>query len=228
MLTKYMAWRKEKDIDNIIKTDFSAIDQSATEHWKHGYFCLSKDGVPVYIEKYGKNIKKMVTEFTSEQMEAYLINSYEYMIYVVFPECSRLAGKRVDKIVTILDLSEFGMSAKVAAKKLLDVGSEITKNYYPGVDSTMFVINCGFMTRTFFRAWAEPNRHVLSSDYKKEVEKMVDFALLPREIGGDIDKEIYQDGGPWVEYGKRCKAQGTYFPGGDFSSDPWKKSMTQK
>ena len=222
MFEKYVVWRKEKNVDNIIQQDFSAIDKSAHEHWKHGYFCVSKTGAPVYIEKYGKNIKKMLTPENKADMEAYLINSYEYMIHVVFPACSKLAGRRIDKIVTILDLDEFGFGAKVAAKSLMNIGSEITKNYYPCLDSTMLIINTGFMTRTFLSAWSEPNRHLFSSDFKSEVEKYVDFAEMPKELKGDVAREIYDDQGPWVEYGEKCKEQGTYFVDREFCSDPWK------
>ena len=72
------------------------------DSFPHGYYGVTKEGVPIYIERYAKiDIDKMLKEFSEEQLTNYYINSYLTLIYVILPECSRLAGKRIDRCFTI-------------------------------------------------------------------------------------------------------------------------------
>ena len=102
MFTKFLLWRAEKQVSLLITKNFTNIKEFAPENWEHGYYSTSKDGYPVYIERYGKtNVPKLLSTFTEENLKEYFTNSYEVMIHCIWPECSRKAGRRIDKIITI-------------------------------------------------------------------------------------------------------------------------------
>jgi len=54
MWEKFINWRKDFDVDNAIKIDYQPMKDFAKENWIHGYYSVSRDGNPVYIERYEK------------------------------------------------------------------------------------------------------------------------------------------------------------------------------
>jgi hypothetical protein len=233
MWENFINWRKEKNVDNGIQLDFSAMRQMATDSWEHGYYSTSRDGYPVYIERYAKtDIDLLLKTFTNDQLKSYYTNSYEQMIHCIWPECSRAVGRRIDRTVTILDVKGFGVMrmTKSDTRAFLNMATQVAQDYYPECQGKMFIINTGM---TFSALWAivklwldEKTRKkitVLGSKYMKELSKYVDPANLPKSMGGENSKEVYQANGPWTEYVAKCNEEKTYFADGVVQGDPWKE-----
>jgi len=187
----------------------------------------------VYIERYAKtDIDKLLKTFTEREIKEYYTNSYECMIHCIWPECSRVSGRRIDAIITILDVKGFGIMRmmKNDTRAFLKMASQVAQDYYPECQGKMFIINTGM---TFSALWAvvklmldQKTRDkicVLGSKFMKEITKYVDPDNLPKSIGGNNPNEIYDAVGPWTDYVKKCKEQMNYFPDGVIQGDPWKE-----
>jgi hypothetical protein len=61
MFDNYHKWALENNVINMIKGDYSAIDDMTPTIFPHGYYGVTKEGVPVYIERYAKiDIPQMI------------------------------------------------------------------------------------------------------------------------------------------------------------------------
>lgn len=233
MFTNFINWRQENDVDNAISTDFTEIREFAKLNWEHGYYGVSRDGYPVYIERYEKtDIDKILKTYSEQQLTRYYVNSYELMLHCIWSEASRAAGRRIDAVVTILDLKNFGVMRmlKSDTRKFLSMATSVAQDYYPECQGKMFIINTGM---TFSALWAviklmldsktRDKISVLGGKFMKEISKYVDPANLPKSLGGTCEKEIHEGGGPWKEYMAECTAKKNYFPDGVVQGDPWKE-----
>jgi len=88
-------------------------------------------------------------------------------------------------------LKDFSNSSISNAKILLDIAKGIKDKYYPGIESKMYIINVGFFTKGLLKFFLDDSMEVLGSDYKKIIEKVIDFKYMPRDLKGEVDKEIY-------------------------------------
>lgn len=233
MFETFINWRKSFNTDHMIENDFSQIDSFSKDNWEHGYYSTTRDGYPVYIERYAKtDINKVLTTYTTEQIQQYYVNSYEIMLHCIWPECSRVAGRRIDALVTILDFKGLGIGRMLKAdtRAFLGLATGICQDYYPECSGKMFLINTSM---TFGALWAilklminkktRDKISVLGSKYMKEVNKFVDMDNLPKSMGGNNPKEIYETAGPWSAYTAECINKKTYFADGIVQGDPWKE-----
>jgi len=233
MFTNFVEWRKQHDVDNAIKRDYSPIIDFAKVYWEHSYYSVSRDGYPVYIERYAKtDIDKLLKSFSEKQIKEYYSNSYECMIHCIWPECSRVAGRRIDAIVTILDVKGLGVMRmmKSDTRAFLAMASQVAQDYYPECQGKMFIINTGM---TFSALWAviklmldqktRDKISVLGTKFYKELTKYVSPENIPETMGGECKKDLFDAPGPWTSYTKSCYKEGTYFADGVKQGDPWKE-----
>ncbi len=110
MFTNFLNWRKEKNVDNILKT-FTFDEASAVKDvYPHGYHNLDRLGRPIYIERLGNlKLETLMGAITEERLQLHYIFEYENLLKLRFPVCSELAGRRVEQGLTILDLHGFTM-----------------------------------------------------------------------------------------------------------------------
>jgi len=234
MWEKFITWRKEFGTDTMIENDFKYIDDFSKQYWHKGYYSVTKDGYPVYIERYEKtDIDKVLTNFSDDEIKKYYVNSYEMMIHCIWPECSRVAGKRIDALVTILDFKGLGIMRmlKSDTRKFLGIATSICQDYYPECSGKMFLVNTGM---TFNALWAviklmldsktRDKIKVLGSKFLKEITTYVDLDQLPKSMGGTNPKEVYETDGPWSAYAQECIKQKTYFADGVVQGDPFKET----
>jgi hypothetical protein len=72
---------------------------------KRGLYHTTKDGHPILIERFGEtDFKQILKNFSVEDVFNYYLQFYERLVHIVFPICSERAGKRIDKIFSIVDL----------------------------------------------------------------------------------------------------------------------------
>jgi hypothetical protein len=233
MFEKFLEWRAEKQVTLLICKNFGDIKEFAAENWEHGYYSTSKDGYPVYIERYGKtDIKKVLGTFSEERLGEYFTNSYEVMIHCIWPECSKKAGRRVDSTISILDIQGFGVVSLMNkdTRAFMKVASDISENFYPASGSKLFIVNAGFQFRMAWKglkgwlgAGMSEEVTVLDGKFMKELSKYIDVDQLPTSMGGTCEKGVTEAVGPWTGYVKECEEKGTYFADGVRQGDPWKE-----
>ena len=78
---------------------------------------------------------KDVFELTNEErLFKYYIQSYETLLHVIFPACTKAAGHRVDQTCTIMDLK--GFSVKMMTKKVyhfIQIATKMAQDNYPEI-----------------------------------------------------------------------------------------------
>jgi hypothetical protein len=233
MFTTFINWRKEKDIDGGITKDFTAIANMKKKEWEHGYYGVSRDGFPVYIERYANtDIDFILKNFNEDQLRAYFSNSFETMLHCIWPECSRAAGRRIDRNITILDVKGFGVMrmTKSDTRAFLNMATKVAQDFYPECQGKMFIVNTGW---SFSALWAivkiwldektKKKISVLGSSYMKEITKYVDPSQIPESLGGSNPNPISEPCGPWTEYLAKCTAEKNLFADGVVQGDPWKE-----
>mmetsp|Transcript_37992 Transcript_37992/g.34022 ORF Transcript_37992/g.34022 Transcript_37992/m.34022 type:complete len:345 (+) Transcript_37992:43-1077(+) len=211
MWKKFVKWRQENNVDNINEFELTELSQ-IRPFYPHGYFRTDKKGRPIYIERIGLfKVAELFKITSQERMVKYYIKSYEKLVNVILPQCTKASGHRVDQTVTILDLK--GASFKMFSGQVIDfvkLASSIGQDYYPEIMGQMFIVNAPML---FSGAWAvikqfldEKTRQkikIIGSSYQKELLECIDAGNLPDFLGGKVPESEYgkyleNEQGPWV------------------------------
>ena len=111
MFTKFVNWREKEEVDTIIDSYKYEERAAVQEVYPHGYHGVDKLGRPVYIERFGiLNTTKLFQVTTQERVVRHYMQEYEILMKIRFPAASKLAGKRVEQGLTIIDLTGGGMT----------------------------------------------------------------------------------------------------------------------
>jgi len=211
MFKNFIQWRSDIKIEDVKRFKYEELDQ-VKKFYPHGYFRTDREGRPIYIECAGQIKHKEMMEVTNEdRFNKYFIQSYEHLLHVKFPACSRAVGKRVSSTIYIMDLK--GGSLKLVGGKTYDfikTASKIGQDYYPEILGQMFIVNAPML---FTGVWAaikpwidEKTRNkikILGSKYEKEIQAVIDPENLPDFLGGKVPVSEYgqdfqNEQGPWV------------------------------
>ncbi|EKX72617.1 conserved hypothetical protein [Theileria equi strain WA] len=210
MLNKYFAWRTETDVPRIITTDMTEIREKLRVHHPHAYHGVDKMGRPIYIERIGlSNPSKALHELSTQQLTEYYVQRYEYLSHVMLPAASLKSGKRVEQLLTILDLRGFQMSQiNTKLKAFLSAMTLVTQNYYPELLGKLLFVNTPGM---FSALWAIFSGlldkktlgkiTVISSktESRAKILELVEPDQLPEFLGGTQPDDTWQTShfGPW-------------------------------
>ena len=80
------------------------------------FYHITKEGQPIYIHKLSLMDIEFITNQDKEDIKMYYYILHEKMLTVLFPICSEIKGKRVDKMFSIYDLDNvalWGLYSKV-------------------------------------------------------------------------------------------------------------------
>lgn len=212
MWNNFIKWRKENNVDEILTKEFPEIPE-AKKYYPHGYFRTDKLGRPIYIERIGHlKFDPLVKTIPLEKLQMYFVQSYERLIFEIFPACSRAAGKRVEQTCYIIDLKGAGMkmfSSKM--REIINLASKIGQDYYPEILGTMFIINAPMffsgiwsVIKVFLDEKTVKKIHILGSSYQKEMDKFIAPENLPDFLGGKVTSQDYgepfgNEQGPWKD-----------------------------
>lgn len=110
MFKKFITYRTDHNVDSLLQ-DFSFPDlEEVRKFFPHCYHGIDKTGRPVRIERMGtldtESLQKVVTY---SKLEEYIRYAYEVQMKLRLPICSELAGRRIETIVTIQDLTGASM-----------------------------------------------------------------------------------------------------------------------
>ena len=208
MIQNHVDWLVKNNVDNMGSMDMSKYGVLKANTCV-GYCNTDKYGRPVYIERLKfLDVDKIFSQYSDQELIEYYAQSYERQTGFIYPECSRVAGSRIDKTVTIMDLENVSimslLTGKVKAFLKLTIG--ITQDNYPETLGQMFVINSGFMFSaawTIIKAFLDPVTQqkikIISGEGKKELLALIPSENLPVFLGGTFQGEIPQNHGPWKQ-----------------------------
>lgn len=206
MIANHVNWLIKYKVDDMGSMDMSKFDFLKANTCV-GYCNTDKFGRPVYIERLKfLDAEKLFSHYTDEEMVQYYIQSYERQLGIIFPECSKISDKRVDRTVTILDLDEVSvmsvLTGKVKAFLQLTIG--ITQDNYPETLGQMFVINSGFMFKaawTIIKPFLDPVTQekikIINGSGKSELLSVISPENLPVFLGGNFQGDLTHNYGPW-------------------------------
>lgn len=239
MFENYHKWQEENKIFDLVKQDWSDITSQQSSTFPHSYFGVTKTGVPVYIERYSKiDIHKMISDFSEERITNYYINSYLTLIYVILPECSRIAGKRIDRCCTILDVKGLGVMKQQNSdtKKQIKLGVSVAQDYFPEIMWKTYIVNTNWMfsslwsiVKMFIDAKTKAKIVLEGSSYQKELLQDIDASQLPTWLGGTSKYDLGDsDHLPWREYQLNCIKNKSYIGDGIQVSNPMKEHLRKQ
>ena len=183
MFKKYLKWREEIKIDEIIKMEFPE-EAELLSYYPQGLHKTDKDGRPIYYELLGRLNLEQILKITSfERLFSYNIKNLEYYLSEAFPASSKAIGKNVSQFFSIIDLK--GFSAKLLSKKVYEYLKNTltaTQNYYPEMLGQMYIINsnlvfkaCWTVIKAFLDDKTKGKIIFVGKDYKKKLLKHVSF-----------------------------------------------------
>jgi len=206
MIRNYIKWCHEMEMDKIGEFDMTQFT-ILKQNYDHGYCQVDRMGRPVYIEQ----IKKMNADFIFNNypditLQKYYVQSYERLLNIILPECSRVAGRRIDRTCGIIELKDVNVLKLFGGKvkAFLNMAMGIAQNYYPEIMDIMFVLHAGLL---FSGIWAvikhmldvktQKKIHIISGNGRDVLAKHIDPHHLPVFLGGTNDTPLIADQGPW-------------------------------
>jgi len=239
MWDNFIDFRKEKKVDTMIgDKDFSDIKEYSKDGYHHGYYGVSRDGLPVYIEEYASvNVDELLKKFSEDHLKDYYTNSFELMLHSIFPEASKLAGRRIDRMITILDVKGVGIMRMMKSdmRSFLKMAASVSQDNYPESMGRLFIVNAGWsftglwkVVKQFLDEKTNKKIKILGDKFEKDLHKVVDPAQLPEFLGGTCKDSLMERKCPWFDYEQQCYEQKTYFPDGIVQGDPWKETARKQ
>lgn len=130
---KYMEYRKEHGIDDIISSYNFTYGPALAPHYPRGYCGVTKTGQPIYIERSGLiNVDKVMEIITQEEMMKGYYQSYEVLQKKIFYSCSYIRQEQIMHIFNVVDLTNFSVSMLVGkVKGMAKQAADIAQDYYP-------------------------------------------------------------------------------------------------
>lgn len=208
MISNYIKWMTNMKFDKVNELDISRFDKFR-ELAGFGYYNTDRQGRPIYIDqvKFLK-AKELFEAYQDEELMAFYIQSYDRLIHVIFPECSRVAKKRIEQTCTIMDLKDVNLFKMFTGKvkAFTNIARDIGQDYYPEILGNMYIINAGLLFSGIWQiiklgvdAKTQAKISIISGSGKKELEKAIDMTNLPVSLGGTCTRDVREDFGPWTE-----------------------------
>lgn len=203
MLRDSLAWRSRSNIDKILEWQPPEV----LKYWPGNFFGHDKEGYPIWYELLGyADIRGLIGSATKKDLVRFKLHLTEKLFQQIFPENSKKFGKRIDKVVYIVDLEGVGM--KHLWKPAIDVYTElirIVEANYPETLGRAYVINAPAILPILYNVikplLAEYTRskiHFLGKNWKEDLLRHIDADQLPVHWGGTCTDP---DGDPF------CKSQ---------------------
>ncbi|KAJ3671944.1 hypothetical protein LUZ60_008023 [Juncus effusus] len=230
MWSEMLQWRSDFGADSILNEFEFEEREDVLAHYPHGYHSVDKEGRPIYIERLGKvDPNKLMSVTTIDRFIKYHVQVLERLFSEKFPACSKAANKRVDTVITILDVQ--GVNWMKVRKLANDVVLRINKidsdNYPEQILHKLFIVNAGSGFRLLWNAlkgFIDPRTsakiQVLGDSFQNTLLQYIDKSELPDFLGGSCSCRneggcLKSNKGPWKHFQ----------PIHDSSSEPQKRPM---
>ncbi|KAI0244085.1 cytosolic factor, phosphatidylinositol/phosphatidylcholine transfer protein [Massospora cicadina] len=159
MLKNFEEWRKEWDVDNLVKEFELPHGDKIRELYPRFYHQVDKKGRPVYCEQIGKvDVNKIFDALCPDEtdpkvkydtamklMLKYFIVGYEHLLKVRFPACSEKEGRHIEQCYTILDMKGVSLSQANTVIPFVRETAKIAQDYYPEMMGRVILHFYGFI-----------------------------------------------------------------------------------
>lgn len=206
MFLDMLQWRQENRVDFILQEFEFTEREEFLAIYPQGYHKTDKQGHPVYIQHMGRiNLTKLYEVSTDERMMKYHIQEYERCLKYIFPICSLLQNRQIDKTFAIIDVKGVGLyHLTKEVRKVMATVTKIDSDNYP---ETLFH-TCIINAPSAFRAiWAmvkpllnkrtQDKIEICPKDYYSVLTKWIDEENIPEYLGGKSKGTLVDDVGPW-------------------------------
>jgi hypothetical protein len=205
MIESALAYRKLHSLDTILNTAPPPLSlRLLHQHAWHGY---DRHDRPIYIDNFGGiDLATIEKTFSPEQRLHYHHYYNEYFVQKVLPQASKRAGRPIDQVTIIYDMSGF-TTRLLTTKHIAFILNVIQCNslIYPENLGGVWIVNAPF---TFAMAWAIVKHsltakqidkiHIHRGVPKEALLQHIDASQLPKYLGGacqcDADG-VYEDDG---------------------------------
>ena len=219
MFKKFIAWRKEKEVDYIDNFYYKELD-NVLKVFPHGFHKVDKKGHPIYYQLINKlDVNKLFEYTTSDKLIKYFTQIFENMMKYKFKACSKERGELIESVCIIMDIEGIGVTDLFGkTKNFLNIASKLGQDYYPCNMEKMFLIKTGKLFGIVYNIikglldkGTTEKIELLGNDYKEKIFEYIDPENLPDFLGGTCTCPqtpggcLYCDIGPWNPEGKKFK-----------------------
>lgn len=222
MLRNCLLFRKQRNMHSIANMD---MNSERIKHFKElytaGHYGVDNTGRLIIIERVGfYDYKNMSKEFTIEELENYIIQLQERILFIEFPIISEMFQKRCDRCLIILDLKNLSLPKLLKAKfrRFIQTAMTVTSNYYPEMMGKSVFINAPFGTQAMWNIiklgldQKTANKFEIFSDSgRKYLSEILDYDKLPVEIGGKNAVSLQYGYGPYIDELRKSYARRSLF-----------------
>lgn len=219
MFQDFIDFRKKKNYDRIKKMEKD--EEFIREKYVRGYYHTDKIGRPIFVERVGfSKVNELLDTMSKDEVEDYFVQLYERLLFIQFPICSKIAGKRIDKCFGIMDLKKVHMIKMFNSKFRLFLKNvtNVSQNYYPELLGKLFIVNAGYFFKGVWNVvsvmlddYTKDKIVICSGSGKKEIAKFVEKENLPDYFHGTCKDPLYIEPGPWKDYVEESYIKKTFF-----------------
>ncbi|KAI9484213.1 MAG: CRAL-TRIO domain-containing protein [Benjaminiella poitrasii] len=171
-----------------------------------GGACLHKtdrEGCPIYIERLGYHKAKDLAKYAKvEEVNGYHIGCNEFLHRVIMKDCSRAAGRHINRETVIFDCTGMGWhQLHMPALNFIRAIADVDQKYYPETLNKFYLVNApsAFVyVWKIVKGWLDPGTiakiQIIGSDFKEPLLKQIAPENLPSFLGGECKCE-HMDGG---------------------------------
>lgn len=194
--SEYHEWRTSKDMFNILTKDLTNIENFCLSNYHHWYPGIDNLGRPISIESWANmDLGAIASSVTIDEWVSYFSRDAEFLIHVVFPYCSKLAGRRIDRSFVVFDIEGLNITKIIFDTKLMAFAKafvKVVQEFYPALLDQLFIINAPVMFTALWsiiKIWlSEKTRKkikIFRGGYHSELYQICDPDQLPKCLGGD-------------------------------------------
>ncbi|GLC39215.1 hypothetical protein PLESTM_000864700 [Pleodorina starrii] len=199
------AWRRENRVDTIRDWFVFNERREYDRLFPTGLHKTDKEGHPVLIQQLGRvNISALYKLTNDDRIRLAHIAENEHLRRVVFPACSRVSGRPIDQLFTIIDLEGVAFTSVMRTTSLLKMFMAMDSNNYPETLAHMTIINA---PGWFSTSWSAVKSvlsgdtvrkiEILGKDYQSALLRHIPRANLLVEYGGLSRGCVTDNEGPW-------------------------------
>ncbi|CAM9820356.1 unnamed protein product [Ectocarpus sp. 12 AP-2014] len=217
------AWRKENEADDLFKRAVSpAKMKKHRTHWPTGFHKQDRAGRPVFYDRVGLSDLSKLREdpdgLDQDEMVQIFTQNMEVRRRFVLTGLSREAGRPVDQMTTVLDLTGLGMKhmSKEAMAYTRRI-SDVFQDNYSGMTCSLLILNAPWV---FSKGW-QVVESFLSEDTVakvkvlgkgeaglKQLEEYIPKENIPEFLGGESRAVIGPSDPLWSDVDRAVRLWG--------------------
>jgi hypothetical protein len=207
MMANYIKFRSEEFIRNALRLDFQNEITPLQKEMESGFFHIDRFGRPVYILIVEScQWERMLSVYSIDQVVSWHLHKLELYLNIINPICSKIANKRIDNVLTIVDFKDVNplIFTKGKLKEMIKKLSFMTQNFYPEILGKLYMINVPTLFYVFWqimKIWLhETTKKKIEIDSGPATEKLlkdIDISNLHKRFGGQKEGDIRDNPGPW-------------------------------